>query len=546
MSILKTVILFCLLPVYSIAETNTLQSADHSISTYENNRMNIHFTPEEQDYLAGKKEITVCDRASWMPYVGHEGAHTFGIIYDYYKAFGSRIGVPMRFVRASNLDACVHMVLDGRADVVSSIGDTNMYDNLVLSDEYGKDFIALVTGLKTPFISHLENLEDKAVGVIGHYKNMTAYLHKTYPTLRFQKTDTTTEGLDRVANGELYAFIDVYRVAAYSIMREHIGELKINTKIYPLVLKAHVGIRSDNILLKNIFNKAIASLSSEEKIRMINYWMRAEKVFEPDYMLLAVVIVLFLLILFALLYHQYKARKHQKEILAQQAKLAGMGTMINNIAHQWRQPLARINSNITVLNSILDPETGHHKILKAKITSIEDNTQYMSDTIEDFINFFHPDKKQTKFLLQESVKKALSLMGSRSTNADISITAAKDIWINTYEKEYKQVILIIINNAIDNFKLGSTQNPKIDINIKELNGIVTLSIHDNGGGIKEKDKNRIFEPYYTTKFSGEGTGLGLYVAKMLIENSMSGYLRVKNINDGAYFEIEVAQGDINA
>ena len=543
---LRFLIVSCLMFLYAEADTNTLESAAHSTTLHKSKNTKIHFTQEEKNYLADKKEITVCDRADWMPYVGHDDTHTFGIIVDYYKAFESRIGVPMRFIRASNLDACVHMVLDGRADVVSSIGSTNMYDNLVLSDEFGEDFIALVTRLETPFISHIRDLENKTVGVIGHYKNMIAYLHKTYPTLQFKKTDTTREGLDRVEKGELYAFIDVYRVAAYSILRENVGELKINTKIYPLVLKAHVGIRSDNILLKNIFNKTIADLSKEEKIRMIDYWMRAEKVIETNYVLLGQITAIALLIILGLLYYHLKERRRQKKLLAQQTKLAGMGTMINNIAHQWRQPLNRINSNIAVMNSILDTETFDRNMIESKMDNIKNSTQYMSDTIEDFSNYFSPNKKQTRFMLQESVQKALKFMGSRSKDIDINITSNKEVWIHSFEKEFQQVLLILLNNAIDNFQSNLIADPKITIVIKERNKKVTLSIHDNGGGIKEKDTDRIFEPYYSTKFPDKGTGLGLYMAKMLIESSMGGHLSVENINDGAYFEIILLKRDTDA
>ena len=542
MSIIKRVLRLCVLLSYFVLAETVLE--EH-VPTIKNGSSKIHFTQEEQAYLAEKKEITVCDAAKWMPYVGHDEDQTFGIIVDHYKFFSSRIGVPMRFVRDEGLEACVKKVLAGEADVVSSIGSPNTFVGLTPSDEYGQDFVALVTQLNTPFISDITALEGKVVGVFGQYKNLIAYLGKIYPSLELEKTDSSQDGLNKVARGEWFAFIDVYRVAAYAITREYVGELKINTKVYPLTLRAHVGVHKDNILLQSIFNKAIADLSAEEKTRMIDHWMRAKSVAKPNYVLLGQIIAISLLIILGLLYYHLKERHRQKLLLAQQAKLAGMGTMINNIAHQWRQPLARINSNITVLNSILDSDTDNHKILKTKIANIEDNTQYMSDTIEDFITFFHPDKKQTQFILQDTVAKALSLIESRTKDISISIVSDKDVWINSFEKEYKQVILIILNNAIDNFKSRSTEDPKIDINIKAFNGRVTLSIYDNGGGVKEKDRNRIFEPYYTTKFKSEGTGLGLYVAKMLIENSMGGYLRVKNSNDGAYFEIEVDQGDIN-
>ena len=119
----------------------------------------------------------------------------------------------------------------------------------------------------------------------------------------------------------------------------------------------------------------------------------------------------------------------------------------------------------------------------------------------------------------------------------INIVFSKELTLFSFEKEYLQVLLIILNNAIDNFKFKKVISPKISIIIKEYNNMLTLSICDNGGGVGGKDINKIFDPYYTTKFAKEGTGLGLYMAKMLIENSMHGQLQVKNENGGVCFKI---------
>jgi len=527
MSILKYIMFSTLLFVYANAN-----SSFKSVN-------NIEFTQEEQNYISGKKEIRVCDYAEWMPYIGHDKTHTYGILYDYYEAFESRIGIPMQFVHKPNMQACVTMVLQGEADVVVSLGTPNTFSGITLSNEYGNDFVAMVTHLNTPFIRDIKVLEGKEIGVIEHYKNMISYLHKTYPTLEFQKINTTAEGLKKVSNGELYAFIDIYRVAAYAITRTHVGELKINTEVYPLVLRAHVGMREEDVLLKNIFNKAIADLSGGEKTRMIDHWMRAEKVVKMDYRLLAEIILVALLLLLGFIYYHLKQRKQQRLLLEKQTKLASMGSMIGNIAHQWRQPLSRINSNITVMKSLLHTDSVDREFLEKKLNNIEDNTQYMSETIEDFMNYFHPDKEKTHFLLRQCIDKALNLTGISDKDIEVSIIADKEIELYTYKKELTQVILIILNNTIDNFKIKSISAPKIKINFQKVSKKVTLSIHDNGGGIKEKELDRIFEPYYTTKFEHEGTGLGLYMAKMLIENSMNGELRVKNTNNGAFFEIEL-------
>ena len=239
---------------------------------------------------------------------------------------------------------------------------------------------------------------------------------------------------------------------------------------------------------------------------------------------------------------EVEQNRKQQELMIQKNRLIQMGEMINNIAHQWRQPLGRINSNIAVVGSILKPNVSEYKILKSKINNIKKNTKYMSDTIEDFSNFFHPDKKESLFLLQNIIKGALELIESRTKGVEINIMSDSDVRVLSFKKEYQQVVLIILNNAIDNFESKSIQAPKIDIMIKEYDNMAYLSICDNGSGIEKKEINRIFEPYYTTKFANEGTGLGLYMAKMLVESSMGGQLQVKNKKDGVCFKIEIPKG----
>jgi len=228
-------------------------------------------------------------------------------------------------------------------------------------------------------------------------------------------------------------------------------------------------------------------------------------------------------------------RRHA--FIVQQARLASMGEMINNIAHQWRQPLNRVNANVAVIISILESDNIDHSMMLSEAELIEKNTKYMSETIEDFAYYFHPEKEAAQFSLEEIIQSVLGLMNARLDNIDINIVSSNPVEVYSFAKEYRQVLLVILNNAIDNFESKAIDSPKIDIVIKEEEEKAYLSICDNGGGIEEKDIGRIFDPYYTTKFAEEGTGLGLYVAKMLIESSMQGKLNATNKNSGACFEI---------
>jgi len=223
----------------------------------------------------------------------------------------------------------------------------------------------------------------------------------------------------------------------------------------------------------------------------------------------------------------------------QKNRLAQMGEMLNSIAHQWRQPLNSINSNVAVMGSVLAKETIDQKILQKQMEKIENNTQYMSNTIEDFSNFFRPNKLKKEFIVQDTLKSALELLAPRSKDIEINIMQNQEIKLCTFKEEYQQVVMIILNNAIDNFDSKSIETPTITIVIAEDKYTSYLSICDNGGGIDKENIDRIYDPYFTTKFAGEGVGLGLYIAKMLIEDSMQGKLEAANKNEGICFEISI-------
>jgi len=242
---------------------------------------------------------------------------------------------------------------------------------------------------------------------------------------------------------------------------------------------------------------------------------------------------------------QVEKLNKQNILIAQQARLASMGEMLGMIAHQWRQPLNRINSNIAVINNLSDCDTVDYTMFQNKIDNIKKQTKFMSDTIEDFTDFFHPDKKEIKFMPMNTVERALILLGTHLQHIGIDIKAEKEIWLYSFENEYLQVLLTILHNAIDNFNTRSIQDPKIQIILQTSGEMISLCILDNGGGIESKEINSVFEPYFTTNCTGKNSGLGLYMAKILVEDSMHGYLNARNQNNGACFEITLPQGGNN-
>ena len=233
--------------------------------------------------------------------------------------------------------------------------------------------------------------------------------------------------------------------------------------------------------------------------------------------------------------------REKDKILVNQSRLAAMGEMINNIAHQWRQPLNNIG--LTVQNIEYDYKNGKtdRDTLSKDITSVMNIIKYMSGTIDDFRNFFRIDKEKTSFSLNKTINKAIGFTKSslQAHNIVTDVVFEDDVIVDGYENEYAQVLLNIINNAKDAILEQKINNPCISFKLTKENGRSILRIRDNGGGIHPTILPKIFDPYFSTKDNRQGTGIGLYMSKMIIEQNMGGELTAYNVEEGAEFCIVV-------
>ncbi|MBI3873657.1 MAG: HAMP domain-containing histidine kinase [Arcobacter sp.] len=218
-------------------------------------------------------------------------------------------------------------------------------------------------------------------------------------------------------------------------------------------------------------------------------------------------------------------------MIADQARLASLGEMIGNIAHQWRQPLSAIStsaSSIIVQNElgILDTNS-----LNPTLDKIVEKTQFLSQTIEDFRNFIEGKKEKVEFVISSAIDNALSVIDSSILRHGIII--GKDyseiIFITNYKNEFIQGVLNIINNAKDALDAKNDINNRLFfISVKRFQDKAVIVFQDNAGGIPEDILSKIFEPYFTTKHQSQGTGLGLYMTYKIITESMGGTLLADN------------------
>ena len=236
-----------------------------------------------------------------------------------------------------------------------------------------------------------------------------------------------------------------------------------------------------------------------------------------------------------------KESKYKDRAMLHQSRLARMGVMLSMIAHQWRQPLSKVSAILMQLETANKFNEANSSLIQSSVNESNKLLFYMSNTIDDFRNFFKPDKKKVDFYIKNTCEEVISLTSASISALEIEFIKDinVDIRINGYEREFTQVILNLITNAKDALVERKIKNPKIILSVKQKNDYLFLCIQDNANGVKEEDLDLIFEPYFTTKGSLQGTGLGLYMSKMIIEKNMQGQLDVENINNGARFCIKI-------
>ncbi|MEA3353522.1 MAG: HAMP domain-containing sensor histidine kinase [Campylobacterota bacterium] len=235
-----------------------------------------------------------------------------------------------------------------------------------------------------------------------------------------------------------------------------------------------------------------------------------------------------------------KVREKDKQMI-QQARFAALGEMIANIAHQWRQPLSAINTTASGMQLQMQLGISNDKDISDSFTNIMGYVEFLTQTIEDFRGFFKEDKETSDFNIINSLDKTITIISSAYKDNDITIInkcEGKVLLTHGMHSELSQVFLNILNNAKDATISNNIEEKFVYINCKELDKMYEISIQDNAGGIPEDIIEKVFDPYFTTKHQSQGTGIGLYMSKDIIEKNMNGFISVKNmkttLDDRAY------------
>ena len=517
--------------------------------------------------------------------------------------FKKRLNIPLKLVETENWTQSLEYVRDRKCDILSLLINTKERQNYMnFTKPYIVFSLVLVTKRNVNFISDLEDLENKKIGIQKNYA-YSETISSNYPNLEIIKVKDLKDGLRKVERGELFGQVATYLSIAYAFQDEFYGSLQISGKFDEKV-ELSLGVRNDDLILLNIFDKMVNYISKETRQKIISKWVAVESEKSIDYKLFWSIISFLVFILLLILYtyiiqrkylnkvkkvkkeievlnstlekkvqertkevelsnkklvlktreleelnnnldikikKEIENRKKQEQLLIQQSKLAEMGEMISMIAHQWRQPLSALGTivqNIHLrhsLGKLNDEYMENQRLLSNALT------KKMSKTIDDFRNFFKPNKEKESFSIEDAINQTIFLIDDsfKSHNIKINCKISDDILVYGYESELSQVLLNILVNSKDAFLENNIENPLISVYVKKIETHVRIVISDNAGGISKSIINKIFEPYFTTKTSYNGTGLGLYMSKIIIEDNMLGELKVKNIDNGVQFLIYI-------
>ncbi len=515
----------------------------------------IIFDSKELSYLKSKKEIKMCVDPNWMPLEKIEDGKYIGLAAEYMRLFSKQIETPISLVKTSTWNESLEKIKNRECDILPLAQRTPSRDKyLNFTKSYIEIPLVITTKTDIPFIDDIKYIYNKKLGVVKGY-SYSEKLKLKYPNINIVEVDSIDDGFKKVEKGEIFGYIDNSIVANYEIQKNYMGILSISAKLEDR-LDLSVAIGDDEKILYQIFEKVLLELNEGEKQKILNNWVNTSYNSKADYILVWQIIAIFLFIIILFLVRQHNINKmnvrlkneieiainkskEQDKFIFQQNKLAAMGDMIGSIAHQWRQPLAVVNTAIAILLEKDNKNILSNDKLREKLYLMETNVLQMSQTIEDFLSYFNPYKEKNNFVLLDIVGKALWILKEQISNKDIKISIIVDskIVIHGYKDEYMQVLISIITNSIQAFDKDKTN--EITFNAYTTQDEVVLIIGDNAGGIDENKVDKIFDPYFTTKHQGKGTGLGLYISKMIIENSMRGKLNAKNIENGVRFLIEV-------
>ncbi|RXJ54583.1 ABC transporter substrate-binding protein [Candidatus Marinarcus aquaticus] len=519
------------------------------------------FSQKEQEYLAKKERITMCMIPNVMPYGEMKNGHLIGFFADYVKLLEQKLNVHIDPIQTNSMVQTIEYLKNKKCEIIPGAQITQERKSyLNFTKPYLKIPFVLITQEDKPFITDLHMIQEKRLSMVSGYA-ITDLIKRKYQDFEFKEVKSIQEAFREVQNGNVYGTIAPLAVALYLIEKNHFKNLKISAKLDE-VNYLRMSVVKDDVVLYSILDKVINSIDSSVIDSILNKWLYKQEESDFNYRLLLQMFLFFALVIAAILYRQHLLKKVNKSltekvnektkelqkinselemriekeveknlkkdrILSRQSKMAAMGEMIENIAHQWRQPLSIISTSASGMRLKKELSALDDKHFYEMIDTINNTVHYLSTTIDDFRYFFKPNKDKAFFSLKRCCERSLELLKPKLQNIEL-VLDLEEVQHFGFENEMVQVFMNIISNAKDALEHSKVQKKYIFITIHSMTNGVEIEIKDNAGGIPETILNKVSEPYFTTKHKSQGTGIGLYMCEEIISKHMGGKMEVNN------------------
>ncbi len=521
----------------------------------------VKLNQSEIDYLIKKKVIDICIIPEVMPYSAIENGKLTGFISDYIEVLENKLNIKFNLIPTKTAIQSMNYIKQGKCEIIP-IMQISKEKNIFLN--YTNEFIdipfVLVTTNDKPFYSDISSIQNRTLVAIKG-QALTDILKSEFSNFKLVEVDSLDKAFRMVVNKEVFGVIVSLSQAVYKKQQRGFINLNVSGQLKK-ENPFSIAVTQNNIILLNILNKAVESISQKKVKEMLDKWLYIEYKEKFDTKLLFQILTVFILLFIVILYRQRFLKNINKElkqkvkdktkqlvlinskleekikleveknlkierILARQSKMASMGEMLENIAHQWRQPLSVILAGASSLKLQKDMKVLDDKSLDATLDSIMKISTYLSKTIDDFRNFFKPQEEQERFEIENSISKSLDLLSS--TLKDIKIIAnIENHTILGFENSLIQVFINILNNSKDAFLNNEVSKKLIFIDIYKQEKDLIIKIQDNAGGIPENILSKVTELYFTTKHKSVGTGVGLYMCEEILKRHMNATLEIQN------------------
>jgi signal transduction histidine kinase/ABC-type nitrate/sulfonate/bicarbonate transport system substrate-binding protein len=535
----------------------------------------IDFTQEELDYINNKTNITVCMQYDLFPIDGSSNGEIIGIASDIYKSISELTSLEFTPLASNSLEDLKQNVDSQKCELLSLYGTYNtLYKTLNPTQSFIQTNFTFISTLDKSFINHIDDLNGKLI--VTQMQAYKDYLLSYYPSLNIEVQNNKNMMINRLLKNDVYAVVTLDEQADYIVNKFGYGKLKVNGFLpRENAFDGSIGVQKNEPILMSILQKTLQNISKEEIQNIVDKWKITRYKQVIDYSLVWKVLFIMGIILLVMLYYQRKLRKFNKnleylvgqktgelrklnaslevtvqekidelikkdEILTAQSKQAVMGEMISMIAHQWRQPLNTITLQISNLQiqQMMDGKLNEENVTKI-LNDISETILYLSETVDDFKTYFHPQKELTSIKLQELLNKVMSFVSPRLKTNRVSLKFVNipEVELNIYSNELIQVLLNIINNAVDAYDSIRTKEKVVELHVDILDKKVLIYVKDKAGGIKQENIRRLFEPYFSTK-GKNGTGLGLYMSQMIMQKQFKGEISVQSRNGSSMFIVK--------